>query len=103
MTAKRIIALIILVPVAVILIAFIVANRALVTLALNPFNVEGGLSFTAPFFVWLFVFLVTGIVIGGATVWVTQSRYRKALRETRETLAAERAQSHKGQDFLPGS
>jgi uncharacterized integral membrane protein len=89
MTIKRIIALIILVPVAIVLVAFIVANRTSVRLALDPFNPdESAFSFTAPFFVWLFGFLAIGILVGGITTWLTQHKYRKAARERQAELNA---------------
>ena len=87
MTAKRISSLIILIPVALILIAFIIANRETVALSLNPFQSQSGnLVFHAPLFVWLFLFLVIGIVIGGITVWFTQHRFRKALKDAQTEL-----------------
>ncbi|EJF91041.1 lipopolysaccharide assembly protein LapA domain-containing protein [Bartonella tamiae] len=87
MSAKRIIALIILIPIAVILIAFIVANRQIVALTFNPFQPGSeGLTFYAPLFVWLFSFFIIGILIGGLTVWFTQHRFRKALKDTQTEL-----------------
>ncbi|RCL03067.1 MAG: hypothetical protein JSC189_000478 [Candidatus Tokpelaia sp. JSC189] len=77
MTIKRIFAFIILVPIAGLLIAFIVANRVLVRLAFNPFNPNDS-AFTAPFFVWLFIFLAIGIGIGSITTWFSQYKHRKA-------------------------
>ncbi|MHC5306227.1 lipopolysaccharide assembly protein LapA domain-containing protein [Bartonella sp. LJL80] len=87
MNAKRVISLIILIPIAIVLIAFIVANRESVALTLNPFQPGAeGLTYHAPFFVWLFVFLALGILIGGATMWLTQHRFRKALKDTQTEL-----------------
>lgn len=87
MTAKRLVALIVLIPVGVILIAFIIANRETVALSLDPFQ-SGSESFTyhAPFFVWLFLFLAIGIIIGGISVWFSQHRFRKALKDTQTEL-----------------
>jgi len=98
MTIKRVISFIILVPVAVVLIAFIVANRTWVRLALNPFAPdESSLSFTAPFFVWLFVFLAIGILIGSITTWFSQHKHRKAMRELQTELQACHTQLHQEQ------
>lgn len=88
MTLKKVIAFIILVPVAVVAVLFMVANRAIVTLTLNPFHPgDAAFSFTAPFFIWLFAFLIAGVVIGGISVWINQSKYRKALREREDEVA----------------
>ena len=52
---KRIISLLILVPIAIVLIVLSVANRQSVTLALNPFDrSDQVMSVTLPFFVYLF-------------------------------------------------
>ena len=54
--AKKIINLLILLPLGIILIIFCVANRQSVTLAFNPFRPEDQvLSLSAPFFVFLFI------------------------------------------------
>lgn len=88
MTTRQIIALIILIPVAIIAVLFMVANRTMVTLTLNPFRSgDAALSFTAPFFIWLFVFLIIGVIIGGVATWATQYKYRKALRMREDEVA----------------
>ena len=56
---KKLVNIIVLIPVGVILIVLSVANRQSVTLALNPFRPEDSvLSVSAPFFVFLFLFTV---------------------------------------------
>jgi uncharacterized integral membrane protein len=78
---KRIIALAILVPMAIVLIMLSVANRTAVTLALNPFQPSDQvLSITAPFFVFLFAALMLGMIIGSLATWFKQSKHRKQAR-----------------------
>lgn len=78
----RFIKLIILVPIAIALIVLSVANRHLVTLALNPFRPEDEiLSISMPLFVLVFAALIAGIVIGSLATWFAQGRYRKQARE----------------------
>ena len=96
MTAKRIFAFIILVPIAVILIAFIVANRAMVALTLNPFQPnDDKFTYHAPFFIWLFVFLIIGMIIGSLITWFTQHKYRKSLKSTKAELENLKTQATK--------
>lgn len=77
--------LIILLPLAVVLILLSVANRQLVTLAFNPFRPEDSvLAIQAPFFVFLFVAVMIGIVLGSAATWFAQSKYRKRARTLRD-------------------
>ncbi len=81
---RRLIFLIVLVPVAVVLIVLSVANRQPVTFSLDPFNAaQPALSITWPFFVFLFVALLSGLVIGGTATWLSQGRHRRAAREKR--------------------
>lgn len=100
MTLKQIISLIILIPVGIILIAFIVANRTSVALSLNPFETTGdGFVYHAPLFVWLFLFLALGIIIGGITVWFTQHRFRKALKDAQTELQGLKMDQSKNTDL----
>ncbi len=85
---RKIVNVVILVPVAVILIVLSVANREWVRFALNPFNPDDKLlSVSAPFFVFLFAALIAGMLIGSFATWLNQGRYRKrARREAREAV-----------------
>lgn len=78
---KRIISLLILVPAAIVLIVLSVANRQPVTMAFNPFDTSDQmLSLTAPFFVFLFLALILGMVIGSVATWLKQGKYRTRAR-----------------------
>ncbi|MDF1608316.1 LapA family protein [Hoeflea sp. YIM 152468] len=78
---KRIIALAIFVPLGIALIMLSVANRTAVTLALNPFNpADTVLSVTLPFFVFLFVTLIIGMIIGSLATWFKQGKHRQRAR-----------------------
>lgn len=79
---RKLINFIILIPIAIILIVLSVANRNVVTLALNPFDPgDSVLSINAPFFVFLFAALMIGMVIGSLATWFKQGRYRKKARQ----------------------
>ena len=78
---KRIVNVLVLIPVGIVLIVLSVANRQPVTLALNPFRREDSmLSVTAPFFVYLFLAVIVGLVIGSLATWFTQGKHRKRAR-----------------------
>ncbi|MXN44808.1 DUF1049 domain-containing protein [Shinella kummerowiae] len=78
---KRVVNILVLIPVAIVLIVLSVANRQPVTLALNPFRPEDSvLSVTAPFFVYLFLAVIFGLVLGALITWFTQGKYRKRAR-----------------------
>jgi uncharacterized integral membrane protein len=69
------------VPLAVIIIAFAVANRQVTTVSLDPFSAEHpAASLTLPLFALVIVLLVIGIVIGGIAAWLRQSKWRRTAR-----------------------
>ncbi|MBX9456778.1 MAG: LapA family protein [Rhizobium sp.] len=77
----RFIKLIVLVPVAVALVVLSVANRHLVTLALNPFRPDDQvLSFSVPLFILVFAALIIGVILGSFVTWFAQGRYRRQAR-----------------------
>ncbi|MGF0537568.1 DUF1049 domain-containing protein [Agrobacterium sp. ES01] len=89
---RKIVNLVIFVPLGIVLIVLSVANRQEVRLALNPFRPEDSLlSLSAPFFVFIFLALIFGMVIGSLATWFAQSKYRKRARN--EKLAAVRWRS----------
>lgn len=84
---KKLVNIVILVPLAIVLIVLCVANRQSVTLALNPFRPDDQLlSAAAPFFVFLLLAFLVGAVVGSAATWFNQGKHRKRARS--EALAA---------------
>ena len=68
---RKIIAAVILVPLAVIIIAFAVANRQIVTVSLDPFSAEHpAASLTLPLFALVLVLLIIGVLVGGVAAWL---------------------------------
>jgi len=86
--AKKITNLLIFLPLGIILIIFCVANRQVVTLAFNPFRPEDQmLSLSAPFFVFIFIALIIGMLLGSAATWLNQIRRRRRARtEAKEAV-----------------
>ncbi|MFB9949914.1 DUF1049 domain-containing protein [Rhizobium puerariae] len=85
---KRIVSLVIFVPLGIVLIVLAVANRQTVTLALNPFRPEDGvLAVSGPFFLFLFLAVLLGMLVGAAATWLSQGKYRKQARvEAKEAV-----------------
>jgi uncharacterized integral membrane protein len=78
---RKIVAAIFLIPLAVVIIAFAVANRQIVTVSLDPFSAEDpAASLTLPLFALVIVLLVLGVVIGGIAAWLRQSKWRRTAR-----------------------
>jgi uncharacterized integral membrane protein len=79
---RRIISTLILVPLAVVIIAFAVANRQWVTVSFDPFSsTSPAYAATLPLFAFIFVALILGVVIGGAVVWIGQAKWRRTARK----------------------
>jgi len=86
---RRTIRLIILVPIGIVLIALALANRAPVTLSLDPFRPDQpAAAITVPLFVALFAALLVGLAIGGMAAWLGQGKWRRAARARARALAA---------------
>jgi len=85
---RKVIAAVILVPLAVIIIAFAVANRQIVTVSLDPFSGEHpAASLTLPLFALVIVLLVVGVLIGGIAAWLRQAKWRRTARRLEREIA----------------
>ncbi|WP_375636397.1 LapA family protein [Bartonella sp. AP152HLJHH] len=83
MIIKRILLTSIGVILAAVLIVFIVANRQMVPLTLDPFRANPeSFTYHAPLFIWLFIFFVFGILLGNLIGWFSYHKYKKALKKS---------------------
>lgn len=99
---NRFVTVAILIPLAIILVALAVANRAPVAFTLDPFNPGNpGLTVNLPLFVYLFAALVLGVLIGSVATWVRQGRYRKLARRREVELAASQQRTAGNTPVLP--
>ena len=109
---KRFFYLLFLVPLAVLLILLSVANRQVTVFSLDPMNQTApALSFEMPLFVFLFIAVMLGMIIGSFLTWFSQGRYRRALREKsyeanqlkQENASTETKEvAEQKQEFAPG-
>ncbi|GHC79961.1 hypothetical protein GCM10010136_32730 [Limoniibacter endophyticus] len=100
---NRLVVVLIIVPMAALLIAFSVANRAPTLLTFDPFNPGNpALSIQLPLFLLLFVAFALGLLAGSMITWSRQSRYRKLARERdREAQSLRHAAKAQGQQSVP--
>ncbi len=78
-----------LLPIALVVLIFSVANRQTVNVVLDPVGlISDGMVVAAPLFVIVFLTLMAGVILGGVATWFAQGSHR---RLTRETLADVRA------------
>ncbi len=82
----KVLKFIILVPVAVVILAFALANRQGASVSFDPFASVNDTSATVtlPLFLVLFLTLVVGVIVGGVATWFTQGVNRHRARVARE-------------------
>jgi uncharacterized membrane protein YccC len=79
---RKIVTLVIILPLAAVIIAFAVANRQLVTVSFDPFtSVNPALALTFPLFILIFILVILGVIVGGAASWLRQAHWRRAARK----------------------
>jgi hypothetical protein len=84
---RKIVTVLVVVPLAAVIIAFAVANRQAVTVSLDPFNAEQpAASFTLPLFGLVIVLLIAGVLVGGMAAWLGQARSRQIVRGLRREV-----------------
>ena len=84
---NRIVAAVVLVPLAVIIIAFAMANRQSVTVSFDPFGgAEPAASVTLPLFALILLLLIIGVLIGGLASWLRQGKWRETARRFEREL-----------------
>ncbi|MCT8999102.1 lipopolysaccharide assembly protein LapA domain-containing protein [Chelativorans intermedius] len=100
---NRIVIVLVFVPLAIVLIALAVANRAATPFTLDPFHPGNpGLTVEMPLFVYLFAALVIGLFVGSFVTWFRQRRYRRIARERSQEMERLRAaERQKGSALAP--
>lgn len=102
---RRFLWLVLAAPVGLLLVTVALANRHTVQLVLDPFRPANPvISLLLPFYVYLIVALLVGVLVGGAATWRTQARWRRNARRSEAEaqrwhsealrLGREREQSH---------
>jgi uncharacterized integral membrane protein len=74
---------IVVIPLALVMIAFAVANRHAVTISFDPFSSnEPVASVTLPLFALIFALLIVGVILGGSVTWLRHGRWRWIARRS---------------------
>jgi len=87
--------ILIIAPLALIFLAFALANRQNVVVSFDPFN-NGDVpspQIVLPLFIVLIGSTMIGVLLGGFATWVRQGRFRKAARETKAQLEVLRGEN----------
>jgi uncharacterized integral membrane protein len=79
---RKIVTVAVVVPLAILIVAFAVANRQTVVLSFDPFSAaEPAYVARLPLFALIFVLVILGVVIGGFAAWLRQAGWRRMARE----------------------
>src|SRR5580704_3131088 len=91
---RKIVTALLLIVLGLVLIAFAVANRQVVTVSLDPFDqADPALAVSQPMYQVVFVVLIAGVVIGGCAAWLRQARWRGRARRAEAQLGALQARA----------
>jgi hypothetical protein len=78
---RKIVTVLILIPLAVVVIALAVANRQPVLVSFDPFDhLHPAMARALPLYQLMLLLLVVGVVVGGAAAWIRQGKWRRAAR-----------------------
>jgi len=98
---RKFLTAVVLIPLAIVILMFAVANRQIVTVAFDPFNsVNPALALKIPLFALVFILVGIGVLVGGMAAWLKQHKWRirarraeAEARDLRARLDAQGAQS----------
>lgn len=90
---RKFLTALIVIPLALILVTFAVANRHFVTVSFDPFMAaDPALSITLPLFLLLILVAALGVIAGGCAVWFGQRHWRRAARRHEADARAARVE-----------
>lgn len=89
-------------PIAVIVIAFAIANRQRTIVSFDPFSRDNPfMSLEMPLWALFFIGLFFGIMAGWIACWFAQGKWRRSARDARRELARVQAQAVESKTTLP--
>jgi uncharacterized integral membrane protein len=92
---RKIVTAVIVVPLAIILVIFAVANRQIVTVSFDPFDAaQPAYALKLPLFVLVFLLVALGVLIGGVATWLKQHSWRVRARRAEAEAGNLRAELH---------
>jgi uncharacterized integral membrane protein len=98
---RRVLAWIVLAPIAILALIFAVANRQLVTISVDPFSIEApAYAVQVPAFLVIFVSLIFGVIIGGTAVWFGKLRWQMAAHRAEKELARLRTERAEAEERM---
>jgi uncharacterized integral membrane protein len=79
---RKIVNVVIVLPLAILFVGFAVANRHAVTVSFDPFDAtDPSLGVTLPLFAVIILVAILGVIAGGVATWFGQRHWRKTARQ----------------------
>lgn len=87
---KKVLRWVVVIPVGALIVLFLIANRKLVALSLDPFSTDAPAIATPalPLWIWLILALFVGFFMGAAGMWVSDRELRIRAKADRLELRA---------------
>ncbi|MGZ9021342.1 MAG: lipopolysaccharide assembly protein LapA domain-containing protein [Rhodoplanes sp.] len=84
---RRALAIFVLFPLAIVIVALAVANRQTVAVSFDPFSMANPAYVAqSPLFLLVFLLVIAGVLIGGTAAWLRQGRWRRRARRLESRL-----------------
>lgn len=94
----------VLVPIALAVVLFSVANRGPVRVSFDPISRDAPVvAFDVPLFAVVLAALAVGVLIGGFAAWLAQGKHRKAARRNRREAESLRDETRMLRAAVPDS
>ncbi len=78
---RKFVTVFVLVPLAIVIVMFAVANREVITVSFDPFDsANPAVAFKLPLFILVFVLVGLGVLVGGIAAWLRQHKWRTRAR-----------------------
>ena len=78
---RKIVTVLVLVPLAILIVAFAVANRQTVVISFDPFSsVDPAYAARLPLFALIFALVILGVIVGSVATWFRQASWRRTAR-----------------------
>ena len=96
--------ILILVPVALAIVLFSVANRGPVRVSFDPISRDAPvLAYDVPLFAIVLAAIAVGVLIGGFASWLAQGKHRRAARRNRREAESLRSETQMLRAAVPDS
>jgi len=99
---RKLLAWIVIAPLAGVVLLFAIANRNWVTISLDPFSADApAYSVELPMFLLIFIALIAGVIVGGMAVWFGRLQWRMAAHRAEKEVARLKAEKAEAERRAP--